>query len=261
MKTNFYIIAAITISMQQIAAAQNLLVNGDFSAGNSGFSSDYIFVSSGQSHTPDTFGVRTNSQDFNTAYTLFGDHTTGGGMMAFFDGYPAPDKVAWSETVLVSTNANYQFSGWATSADPFNPATLHFLINGSAAGPDLSLSTNAGAWTNFVVVWNSGANATATLAIVDQSTVDYGNDFALDDLVFGSTQPSLAIRQTAPQAFELSWVSLTNVNYQVQWASSLEVTNNWHDLGTPIPGNGKTNYFPDAPSTNATRFYRLQVAP
>ena len=261
MKPAFCHVLAATIAGLQVAFAQNLLVNGDFSAGNSGFSTDYIFVSSGQSQTPDTFGIRTNGLDFNPAYASFGDHTTGTGMMMLLDGYPAPDKNAWSETIGVTTNTDYLFSGWAASADPFNPGTLRFLINGTPVGVDLILSSNAGTWTNFVATWNSGTNHTATLAIVDVNTVSYGNDFALDDLAFVSTQPVLVIRQTGAQAFELSWNSQNNVNYQLQWTSPLSLGNNWENMGTPVPGNGFTNTVPDAPSTNTTKFYRLQVLP
>lgn len=259
MKTVFVILAIVLGSTCQLTFAQNLLINGAFGGGDNGFSSDYVFIPSGQSQTPDTFGIRTNSQDFNPAYTLFGDHTTGTGMMALFDGYPAPAKAAWSETVSVSPRTYYLFSGWTTSADPFNPGTLRLLINGSPAGADLSLSTNAGVWTNVAIVWNSGTNFTATLAIVDVNTIDYGNDFAVDDLSFVSLEPVLAIRQTGAQAFELSWKSLTNITYQLQWTSSLNSGNNWQDLGSPFQGNDATSYFNDMPSTQTTKFYRLKV--
>ena len=254
MKTFFYLCA-----LCQSTFAQNLLVNGDFSGGDSGFSTAYVFIPSGQSQTPDTFGIRANSQDFNPSYTLFGDHTSGTGMMALFDGHPTPNEVAWSETVSVSPGADCLFSGWATSADPANPPTLRLLINGSPSGADLNLSANAGVWTNFVVAWNSGTNLTVTLAIVDTSTIGYGNDFALDDLSFSSTRPVLAIRQTGAQAFELSWKSQTNFTYQLQWTDSLSASNNWHDLGVLVQGNDSTNYINDAPSTQETKFYRVKV--
>ncbi|HTY86705.1 MAG TPA: hypothetical protein VMB80_04510 [Candidatus Acidoferrum sp.] len=259
MKSIFCIFASAPLLICQCAFAQNLLLNGDFSAGNSGFSTDYFFISSSQSQTPDTFGIRTNSQDFNPAYTLFVDHTTGAGLMALFDGYPTSDKVAWSETVNISPGMDYLFSGWAASADPFNPATLRFLINGSPSSADLSLPASAGVWTNFAVAWNSGTNLTATLAIVDLSTVSYGNDFALDDLAFVSLQPVLAIRQTGAKAFELSWKTQTNINYQLQWTSPLNSSNDWQNLGAPVPGNGSTNYMTDVPSAQTTKFYRLEV--
>jgi hypothetical protein len=257
MKSMLCLAAAMLMLSQRITLAQNLVVNGDFSAGNSGFSTDYFFIPASQSQTPDTYGIRSSAQNFNPAFTAFGDHTTGTGLMMLVDGYPVPNKIAWSETVGVATNTDYLFSGWATSADPSNPGTLRFLINGSPAGADLSLSANAGVWTNFVVAWNSGTNTSATIAIVDVSIIDYGNDFALDDLALVPARPVLAIRQTGPQAFELRWNSQTNVAYQLQWTSPLSASNYWQNLGPPVPGNGLTNYVYDAPSTQATKFYRL----
>jgi hypothetical protein len=261
MKTCFALAAAAALFNQQFTIAQNLIVNGDFSAGNSGFSTDYSFIASGQSQTPDTYGIRTSSQNFNPAFTAFGDHTTGAGLMLLVDGYPAPNKIAWSETVSVTANTDYLFSGWATSADPANPGTLRFLINGSPVGSDLPLSANAGGWTNFIAGWNSGTNTSATLAMFDLSIIDYGNDFALDDLVFVPVRPVLAIRQTGAQAFELSWISQTNVNYQLQCTSPLGASNDWQNLGAPVPGNGFTNYLNDAPSLQTNKFYRLQIVP
>jgi hypothetical protein len=102
--------------------AQNLLTNGDFSEGNAGFSSGYTYVASGESFSPGTYGIRTNSQDFNGNYTSFYDHTTGNGNMLLLDGSPGNTTIAWTETVSVMTNMSYTFSCWATSSDPYSVA-------------------------------------------------------------------------------------------------------------------------------------------
>src|SRR4051812_6854698 len=81
--------------------AQNLLTNGNFSAGNTGFTSEYVFVNSGVSTTPGTYGIRTNSQSYNPNFNLFGDHTTGNGNMMLVDGHPTPNRTVWSETIPV----------------------------------------------------------------------------------------------------------------------------------------------------------------
>jgi hypothetical protein len=167
--------------------AQNLLANEDFSGGNQDFSSGYSFVSSGTSTTAGTYGIRTSSQDFNPGYVSFGDHTTGTGNMMLVDGSTTANTVVWSETVSVTNNAQYAFSGWATASDSANVPTLRFFINGIQAGPDVTLSTAAGQWQQFFMVWNSGATNSATLSIVDENLIALGNDFALDDLSFSSS--------------------------------------------------------------------------
>src|SRR5690606_1298627 len=39
-------------------------------------------------------------------------------------------------------------------------------------------------WQQFIVVWNSGAATSAQISIINQNTLDAGNDFALDDISF-----------------------------------------------------------------------------
>jgi hypothetical protein len=181
-----WLAASAVLLFATLGHAQNLLVNGDFSAGNTGFTSGYTFVPSGESQNPATYGVRTNPQGFNHFYNAFGDHSTGTGNMLLLDGSLTPNTVVWSETVTVLTNANYTFSAWATASDSGNVPTLRFYINGVQVGGDLNLSTSAGVWQQFLATWNSGNSTTATLSVVDETLVAMGDDFALDDFSFSS---------------------------------------------------------------------------
>ncbi len=171
------------------SAAQNLITNGDFSAGNTAFSSGYTFIGSPtNSATPGTYGIRNTSLSFNPGYNSFGDHTTGSGLMMLVDGY-ASGTTVWSQTVNVISNATYVFSGYAISAGG-NPATLQFLVNGVQAGANFNLPAvtvpSTPVWNSFSVGWNSTSNSTATLAIVDANPnwSSPGDDFGLDDLSF-----------------------------------------------------------------------------
>src|ERR1700761_6332113 len=131
------------------ALAQNLLVNGDFSAGNTGFTNQYTYAASGQSPVVDTYGIRTLSTDFNSGYNSFGDHTTGSGNMMMVDGSQTAGATGWSETVTGQTNVNYAFSFWAASSDGSNPAQLTFTINGTPLTSPVTLSTTGGLWQKF----------------------------------------------------------------------------------------------------------------
>jgi len=164
--------------------AQNLLQNGAFSAGNTGFTSAYGFVSSGPSTSVGTYGIRSSSTDFNPGYNSFGDHTTGSGNMMLVDGSASGSAVVWQETIAVAPNTTYAFSGWATASDNENVPTLRFYINGAQVGSDFTLSTSPGQWQQFSTAWNSVAGGTATIAVVDLTTPSLGNDFALDDFSF-----------------------------------------------------------------------------
>jgi hypothetical protein len=184
------VLAAVAISAYAYVSpsqAANLVTNGDFESGNSGFSTGYNFVASGQSATPGTYAVRTLSTNFNSAYNSFGDHTSGTGNMMLLDGLGS-NTTAWTETIPVSPGSDTTFSVWVTSSDNENLPVLRFSIDGTQVGSDLTLpGVETGAdWVNFIANWNSGINSSAVLTIADVNPTPLatGNDFALDDISF-----------------------------------------------------------------------------
>jgi hypothetical protein len=247
-------IFGVTLGCSRFSEAQGQVVNGDFSTGNTGFTSDYGFASA--SSTPGTYGVRTNSQDFNPGYSLFGDHTTGHGLMMLVDGSLSAGKVAWRQSISVQPNSQYNFSAWATAANSTSPAVLRFLINNNPLGPDFPLSTSAGQWQLFSASWNSGTNTVAQLSVVDTNLASLGNDFALDDLSLVQTVTNAPVVVSILIAVEIGWNSQTGKTYQVQYATAVN-TNVWFDLGAPVPGNGSTNYVFDSTRVQPKRFYRV----
>jgi hypothetical protein len=255
--SKFSLLAALSLPLG--ASADNLLTNGDFSAGNVSVQSDYSFIASGQSTTVGTYGIRTSSTDFNPGYNSFGDHTTGTGYMMLLDGASSASTIGWRQTVTVQPNHTYYFSAWLTSSDSSNPATIRFSINGAQIGSDLPLSATAGQWQNFYASWNSGSSASAMITIADETTVSLGNDFALDDLSF-STNALAAVTASIYPAIEIDWLSQTNASYQVQYAVTPN-TNVWFDLGNPVAGTGTTNIAFDSSRNQSSRFYRILTLP
>jgi MBG domain (YGX type) len=188
---------------QLLSQVGNLLTNGDFSAGNTGFTSQYIY-SPGSLLTEGTYTVDKNPFNDNKYGDSFGDHTTGKGLMLIANGYPKTNIAAWQETVNIKKNTNYSFSGWFASwGQPQDgshvdqsPSNLRILIDGVKIGSDFTAIAQDGQWSQFSVTWNSGASDTAKIQIIDLNTARAGNDFVLDDLSFadsGPVQPSLAL--------------------------------------------------------------------
>ena len=83
--------------------ADDLVTNGDFSQGNTGFATQYTFIPTGYSTQPTTYAVRTASTDFNSALDSFADHTTGNGLMMVVDGGSA-QEIVWTQTITVQPN-------------------------------------------------------------------------------------------------------------------------------------------------------------
>jgi PEP-CTERM motif len=175
-------VSAVALALAWAAAvppATAQVVNGDFSAGFSGFTSDYLFATS--STEADIFGVRTDPKLFNLNYDSFGDHTTGTGNMMVVNGALVANQTVWSQTIPVAPGASYQFSGWVASAFSGNSAMLVLLANGTQLGAVVVAPTASGNWVNFNRTWNTGAATTTVLRIVDLNTDQSGNDFVLDD--------------------------------------------------------------------------------
>lgn len=178
-----------TVTSGSTSSPVNLIQNGDFSQGDTLFTTEYAYVAD-----PNPFGVQssysivTNPNAWFAPFASCGDHTTGTGNLMVFDGStdPTGNVIAWSNQnpVAIVPNTNYTFSYYVASASPDNPARLEVFINGVSQGAPVNAPGTACMWTQVSYNWNSGSNTTATFAIYDRNSVDYGNDFALDDISF-----------------------------------------------------------------------------
>jgi hypothetical protein len=165
--------------------AQNVLVNGNFETGNTGFTSGYTYSTFGNG----TYTITTDPSIPYPSSISFHDHTSGSGNMLTADGALTPGVALWASSVQVVPNTAYTFSGWGaswgndgTGHDP-NPANLQLLINGVPVGTASCPSVD-GVWTPFTFAWSSGSATSADIKIVDLNTVSFGNDPCLDDLSF-----------------------------------------------------------------------------
>lgn len=175
----------------------NVVSNGSFSSGNTGFTSQYTYRQVGQNvpgnpccgvlSAEGTYAVDTNPRNVHTNFSSFGDHTSGSGQMLIVNGSPTNNLTVWTQNITVIANTDYVFSVWVTSASPANPAQLQFSINGSQLGTTIVPAAVAdGTWQYFTTTWNSGNTSgnNIPIALVNKNTVANGNDFAIDDIVF-----------------------------------------------------------------------------
>ena len=173
--------------------ALELVVNGDFSAGNIGFTTSYTYTAdvTGNSElvTEGLYSVGTNANNYHSLF--FGkDHTTGTGNFMIVNGSTSATPVTvWQENITVIPNTIYYFSAYARSVNNVGPfAQLKFAMDGVVIGTTAVLpagvNTTAGpfTWTRFYAYWNSGSSTSATVSIEDLQTAAGGNDFALDDI-------------------------------------------------------------------------------
>jgi gliding motility-associated-like protein len=166
----------------------NLIVNGDFESGNTGFQTDYTYHPATAGGVQGIYHIANNPNVWLSAFSACSDHTPGAGndKMMMIDGSIVVNAALWKQTINVQPNTNYIFSGWVQSIVAQNPAQLVFRINGNSVGSTLIANLASCAWKQFSIQWNSGNTSTASLSIVDNNLLAQGNDFAIDDISFSS---------------------------------------------------------------------------
>ncbi|WP_074780397.1 HYR domain-containing protein [Draconibacterium orientale] len=198
----------------QLTVSNELIINGDFEAGNTGFSSDYGFVEPYLNNPPSDaprdgtpwsslwpeglYGVGTNARHYHTNFWGRQDHTSGSGYFMIVNGNVNAGTPIWEQTVNVQPNTNYYFSAWAMSLNSAgNDAVLQFEVNGVLVGSLARLNRGVGdnsnnGWVRFYSEpnWNSGnVSGPITVRIRNVEPAAGGNDFALDDISFGTFDP------------------------------------------------------------------------
>lgn len=178
--TAFVAVCVVHVASVQ-AATIDLITNGDFEAGNSGFTSDLTYVP-GVNTGAAQYDVDTTPKAWNGAFVALGDNTSGFGNMMMVNGSQNAGDVVWSQTVSVVQNTTYTFGAWI--ADLFSGSSRVGLnINGSGLG-SITAPSSAGMWDEYTLAWNSGTATSATLSLLQETTGFGGNDFALDDISF-----------------------------------------------------------------------------
>ena len=179
----------LTLTGFTINEADNLLVNPEFTDGDMGFTTEYLFAPGGAFgplSDERTYMVSTNAGLTHNNFAACEDHTPGpGGQMMVVNGATTPNENVYCQVVTVIPNTTYGLRAWVTSVISENPAQLQFSVNGALVGNVFSPSSATCSWAQFDDRWASGSATSAEICIVNQNTQGSGNDFALDDLFFG----------------------------------------------------------------------------
>ena len=194
----------------------NLLTNGDFEQGNTGFGSSYAYLP-----TPSTaegvYFVVASPQSMHSGFCVCPDKTSGSGKQMVINGNLTAGIIAWSESVAVIPGANYQFSYWIQTVSlAANPAQLQLYVNGVPAGPINTATTNENGWQQFFYNTNAGSNNVLQLTLININTVANGNDFALDNMVFQQAFPvtsSVSITDNITLPVSVSIIASSNPVY------------------------------------------------
>jgi len=164
-------------------ASANLVQNGDFELGNTGFSSEYGYYPVGSSTDGsghDFYQISTDARTNNSRWVALADHTSGSGNYMNVDGSDNQNTAFWGQSIGVEVGKTYEISGWFSSLYPVSDPTIKYTIDGNDASSTFDLAT-PGVWEQHSFLWTATTN-TLNLGLVDTNTEASGNDFAIDDL-------------------------------------------------------------------------------
>jgi len=193
--SSYYITAPGTYICEVADYTGNIVVNGDFEQGDTGFWSDYDDETGSPQGTASnpiglyqegTYGIGADPHDYHANWNSIPDHSGSGNMM-IVNGSNDTTINIWCQTIDVGANTDYVFSAWLTSIYYLSPATFVFTINGDTIGDIYQHSGNVGEWDQFYVTWHSDSYQTIDICIKNQNSASDGNDFAIDDIFFGAT--------------------------------------------------------------------------
>ncbi|MGZ8259492.1 MAG: PEP-CTERM sorting domain-containing protein [Caldimonas sp.] len=205
--------AVCLIAATPVHADPNLVANGNFEAGNTSFSSDYVF-SPATNSTEGQYTVRLNPYPWNGLFISGVDHTSGSGLMYVGNGSPADGAVVWESTAIaVTPGTDYFFEAFVMNvccSGPFpgnTPSILEFSVEGLAVESLGTVTTDlalAGTWEGLSRSWNSGANTSVVLSLINRNTARAGNDFAIDDIHLGTTSTVTPVPEPETYALMLA---------------------------------------------------------
>ena len=163
----------------------NLIANGDFELGNTGFTTGHVPGTGGTYgllSLNSTYAVTTSPSLVHNNFASCNDHTLVGTQMLVLNCSSTPNVSAWCQTVTVLPNTNYTFSMWAMSAVSSNPAQFYVMANGTAISTPTTISSITCQWQQITFIWNSGNLTSVNFCIMNQNLAASGNDAAIDDI-------------------------------------------------------------------------------
>ena len=187
------------------SASANLIVNGSFEDGNTGFTSDYTFKPTFRPPDLDAgqYQIVTNNTQAHAAWGVLAAQS--GTNFFIANGSSDTNASPWIQTIsinpgdiIVTTDTNvpvyYRFQAYIANVFPEAPPKLAFEMSLNNSGVWQTLTTSSIEVTNvnnWMLTYRDGyfgfAPSTISFRLRNTETAGGGNDFAIDSLYFGLT--------------------------------------------------------------------------
>lgn len=230
----------------------NLLDNGDFENGNTGFGTDYTYDITTNNYQ--TYEIVNNP--INVYSWWCNVFPSSGNNMLVIDGATSSSVRVWYQTVSVQPNTTYNFAGqfinfYSTNGN--NDPNIVVTINGTMIYNSALPYSNC-MWTTMNEIWQSGENDyTAEIVIYANPNVSgngNGNDLAIDNLSFTAgecTMTSSTVTINVDQkpvispAGPIEWCYVYDGIVPLTLSSSPASSYQWYKNGIAISGATQQN--------------------
>lgn len=161
-------------------SVNSLVVNGDFSQGNTGFTSNYIYNPT-TIWNEGTYAVGPNPNTVHPNFGTWGDHTTGTGNYLLVNGSTNSNQILWQQTLSLPPGVQVDISLWLLTF--VTPAgSMQISMNNNVLGAAFSSPSSAGVWQQRTRTFTVPPSGQCILRITTLSSSLAGNDFGLDDI-------------------------------------------------------------------------------
>lgn len=174
---------------ENYSEGENLIINGDFTLGNTGFISNAVYKLPSVSLWQGCYTVTNDIKKNNKQWCAL-DHTNGISSSPGFlvcDGFIKNDTKVWEQEVTVSPNTKYVFCAWFKNLvcsnkdfeDPDIWVELDDVLAGSLKPKEVD------SWQPISAEWTSGASTSCIIRIYMKKSVSgfsAGNDLGVDDI-------------------------------------------------------------------------------
>lgn len=159
--------------------AQNIIVNGQFDAGNSDFTTQYIYQNNLQ---PEGTTFVTSNPALNHP-SFIGAGEGGSGNFLAVNGSSNAGQFIWQQTVTVVPNQTYDISLFlASMVANSNPGMIQLRVDGIDVGPVMNCPGPVNSWLPFTNSWTAGASSSAVVSLHSMNNASGGNDFGVDNI-------------------------------------------------------------------------------
>lgn len=166
----------------------DIIVNGDFDAGNSNFNTQYTYQSNLQPEG--TIFVTPNASLNHPSFQGVGYGGIGDNFLCV-NGSSNAGQFIWQQTVTVVPNETYSISAFlASMVANNNSGQIQLRIDGVDVGSVWNCPNQVNNWVPFTETWTAGSNTSAVVSLHSMNNASGGNDFGIDRIQMLSNTPN-----------------------------------------------------------------------